>query len=604
MNPGHFVGENVKDDNPMRETSPALSLDSRVPWSRLLGRIAVFWPETIVLITVLLLWAPRLSGPIDLRWDSSVYYLLGSSLAQADGYRIASEPGSPTALQYPPLLPAIIALHQRVLGTTDPTIVAPWLRITYAILFLIYALAVMALARRYLRPVFAVAAVLLCLLNPFTIFLSDLLFAEVPFALISVAFALLTGGPSARVGRWLHEGSSYALAAAGFLLRSAGLALLFSWVLDAMMRRHWRLALIRACLALIPVLSWQAYVAHVRASPEYAHPAYEYQRAPYQYYNVSYQENMRLIDPFQPERGTLNARAFVGRLATSVLTLPGAVGEIVSAKEKDWRGTMLWLQGLTSRHRLFPISLVRLPIFILAALVIAGLVVFFRRREWLMIFIILGSIGLVCLTPWPTQFTRYLEPLAPFLTIAALLGLSEIIMTLSGRWTRNATLLLRVVSVSLLLIAVVVELHTANWLFSERARQPVIFPHAQTELTPKWFLYDESWQCWQRAMSWIDAHAPPGAVIATSAPHFYYLQTGRLAVLPPMEADPHEERRLLAAVPVSYAVVDQLEFLDTTRRYLLPAMESDPAGWRAVHTIEGTTIYERVSAPPSNVMSR
>ncbi len=563
-----------------------------------------FWTEAVVIAVVILLWAPRLSGPIDLRWDASVYYLLGSSLAQGDGYRIASEPGSPAALQYPPLLPAIIALHQCALGTSDPATVARWLRITYAILFFIYALAVLALARRYLRPVFAVAAVLLCLLNPFTIFLSDLLFAEVPFALISVAFALLAGARSARVGRWWYELSSFALAAAGFLLRSAGLALLFAWVLDAIMRRHWRLALIRTSLALIPVLSWQAYVVHVQASPEYAHPAYEYQRAPYQYYNVSYQKNMRLVDPFQPELGTLNARAFAGRLATSIVTVPGALGEIVSAKEKDWRGTMLWLQGLISTHRLFPISLVRLPIFVLAALVVAGLVGFFRQREWLMIFIILGSIGLVCLTPWPTQFTRYLEPLAPFLTIAGMLGLSEIIRA-SARWPKKATLLLRVVSFSLLLIAVVVELHTAAWLFSERGRQPVVFAHAQHKAAPKWFLYDQSWQYWQQAISWIDEHAPPDAIITTSAPHFYYLQTGRLAVLPPMEADPREERRLLAAVPVSYAVVDQLEFLDTTRRYLLPAMKADPAGWPLVHTIGETAIYQRTTpALASDVTSR
>ena len=81
----------------------------------------------------LLLWAPRFSGPIDLRWDAGVYYLLGTSLAKGEGYRIASEPGSPEALQYPPLLPALVALHQWALGTTDPAIVAPWLRRTYAV---------------------------------------------------------------------------------------------------------------------------------------------------------------------------------------------------------------------------------------------------------------------------------------------------------------------------------------------------------------------------------------------------------------------------------------------------------------------------------------
>src|ERR1700730_5174754 len=120
--------------------------------------VARWWGQVVVIAIALLLWIPRLSGPIDLRWDAGVYYLLGTSLAEGHGYRIPSEPGSPEALQYPPLLPAVVALHQWVLGTTNVDTVAPWLRKSYAALFVAYALAVLALARRYLRPGFAVTA--------------------------------------------------------------------------------------------------------------------------------------------------------------------------------------------------------------------------------------------------------------------------------------------------------------------------------------------------------------------------------------------------------------------------------------------------------------
>lgn len=87
-----------------------------------------YWGEVVVIALALLLWLPRLSGPIDLRCDGGVYYLLGTSLAEGHGYRIASEPGSPEAVQYPPLVPAVVALHEWVLGTTNPDVVAPWLR--------------------------------------------------------------------------------------------------------------------------------------------------------------------------------------------------------------------------------------------------------------------------------------------------------------------------------------------------------------------------------------------------------------------------------------------------------------------------------------------
>ena len=71
-----------------------------------------YWGEAVVVAIALLVWLPRLSGSIDLRWDGGVDHLLGTSLAEGHGYRIPSEPGSPEALQYPPLLPAVVALHQ------------------------------------------------------------------------------------------------------------------------------------------------------------------------------------------------------------------------------------------------------------------------------------------------------------------------------------------------------------------------------------------------------------------------------------------------------------------------------------------------------------
>ena len=77
----------------------------------------------------LLIWVPRLGGPIDLRWDGSVYYILGTSLAQGEGYRLLNEPGEPQAIQYPPLLPAFIALHQRALRTSEHELVGQWLEV-------------------------------------------------------------------------------------------------------------------------------------------------------------------------------------------------------------------------------------------------------------------------------------------------------------------------------------------------------------------------------------------------------------------------------------------------------------------------------------------
>ena len=65
-----------------------------------------------------------------MRWDGAVYFILGTSIAEGKGYQLLSEPGEIDEVHYPPLLPAIVALHQRLLGSNDPTIVGHWLRLT------------------------------------------------------------------------------------------------------------------------------------------------------------------------------------------------------------------------------------------------------------------------------------------------------------------------------------------------------------------------------------------------------------------------------------------------------------------------------------------
>jgi len=54
-------------------------------------------------------WWPRWGGPIDLRWDGGAYYILGTSLARGEGYRILSEPGGVSSSLHPPLVPALVA---------------------------------------------------------------------------------------------------------------------------------------------------------------------------------------------------------------------------------------------------------------------------------------------------------------------------------------------------------------------------------------------------------------------------------------------------------------------------------------------------------------
>ena len=109
------------------------------------------------------LWLPRLSGPLDLRYDAGVYYILGISLAEGHGYRLLNEPGAIQAIQYPPLLPLIVAAHVRMTGSTDPAVTGHALRWTFAGLFIAYVLATYRFSRRWLSSGWALLVALLVL---------------------------------------------------------------------------------------------------------------------------------------------------------------------------------------------------------------------------------------------------------------------------------------------------------------------------------------------------------------------------------------------------------------------------------------------------------
>ena len=551
---------------------PQERVEPQRPWTR------ADWRHALVLVVaVLLTWLPRLRGPIDLRFDAGVYYTLGTSLAEGRGYRLLNEPGEIQAVQYPPLLPALVAAHQLVLGSSDPLVVGPVLRGTYLALALGYALASYALARRFLRGGLALAVALSSSLYFHAVYLEDLLFAELPFAL-AVLGLLLADGARSRMGR----ASAAPLAAASFFLRTAGIAVLGAWALAALLARDWRAFAGRTLLALACVGSWQGYVRAVTHGEEYGRPAYPYQRAPYQYYNVSYAENVALLDPFRPESGPITAAAMVERLGQNSLELALGLGETVCIPRGYWEWPLRWLGRALGTY--VPLKPALVPILALATLVLLGLALLWRRAA-LLVLVLASSLLLIAVTPWPAQFLRYLMPFAPLAALAAVLALERIG---TGRRGLVPVVLAVVLGAQLLCL-----------------RQTFVLYHHEVELpgaagaprTARHFLFDErrQWRALYSGIEWLRANTPSDARVATSCPLLVWLHAGRKAVMPPLEADAEAAGRLLDAVPVDYLLIDALAFVDMSRRYALPVVEADPAGWEEVfRSGEDVLIYRRV----------
>ena len=325
----------------------------------------------LLLALTILVWVPRLRGPIDLRWDGSVYYILGTSLADGKGYKLLNEPGDIDATQYPPLLPAIIAAHQLALGTSDFVVVGRSLRLFFFLAFLAYILAAYRLIRESLPLKYAFLATLVCLFNNFTYFMSDLCFSDILFGLTTTLFFVCNRKSDRRTYRVL----SILLAIASYLLRTAGVALLIAWIAESLIKKQFRQGILRTTFVVLVMFCWQSYVLSVESSHLYKNPVYAYQRADYLFYNVAYARNIfSFIDPLSPEKGRASLTSMSRRFIHNVLRIPASVGEGVSTDRGYWEKTWRWLIGdLPPTSLIVIVWSVYAVLFVLGCLVLGGM---------------------------------------------------------------------------------------------------------------------------------------------------------------------------------------------------------------------------------------
>lgn len=560
------------------------SLETTMP-RRLVLTIRKHWRDLLCLALLLVVWiavwVSRLQGPIDLRWDASTYYVLGTSLAEGKGYRLLNEPGEIAAVQYPPLLPMIIAAHERILGTNDFFKVGSALRFTYFVLSGLYLLAVYALARRLLLPLYALLVGAITALS-FYSFLhpSDTLYAEIPFAFVSMLFLLCQRNGD----RPLNAIASGFLSAFAYLLRTVGLALLFVWIAESLLRRRFRQAIIRTVVSAIPILIWQIHVWRVTDSEEYLHPAYAYQRASYYYSNVTYAENSKLIDPFQPELGYITAGKIARRMVRNATAVPLRLGESALVDARF---------GIPGHYRKSSFLLdICLVLTGLAA--IAGAALVAMSSSWFLSLYFALMIGMVILTPWQSQFWRYFAPLTPLtltFCIFFLLKIRQWLSQQSEKWGRVAGALATApVMVGMLVVQLIVAIY-----FLRTMPLTSYYDKEGREKSFRHLTYESAWHSTDRAFEWIRRHGANDSIVATAVPHVAYIRTGHKAVLPPFELDPATASRLLDQVPVTYLVLDDLREPHISERYAAPVIELAPSDWQLVFqdTDGRTRIYER-----------
>ncbi len=525
---------------------------------------------------VVLVWLPRLSGPLDYRWDGGLYYTLGTSLAEGKGYKLLNEPGEIDAVQSPPLFPLIIAAHQLILGTNDPTTVGQWLRYSFFIIFIIYIYVVFRFFKIYLSLLSAFLATVVCLSSFPVNFVSDGCIPEIPFSIMTVLFILAVGKSDERK----HSIAAYIFAVASYALRAIGIAAFAVWVLDSLLRRKYKQAAIRFVLVLIPVFCWQFYIATVESSYEYNHPAYVYQRAPYMFQNVSYAQNLTLHDPFSPEKG---ARQTVNIVSGNVLNLPVILGEAISIERGYWERALRYPLAKLGGLNVSTKSLVFLLLYIPGFFVLGGLIIHLWRFQSVIALYVLFYLAAVCWVPFLSdQSARYLMPIVPFLLFFFIIFLSTAGSFMKryfpASWSGSGKYLVP----TILSIIVLAELYCLFMVLTREYRQISYFDKNDRLVEYRMFFNDSLRVNYDYCVDYIKENAPSDVIIATSDAQWVYLRTGLKAVMLPLEIDPDKAQQQLDSVPAEYIIVGK-DYIKSDQ-YILPVVERFPEKWEKVYT--------------------
>jgi hypothetical protein len=308
---------------------------------------------------------------------------------------------------------------------------------------------------------------------------------------------------------------------------------------------------------------------------------------------VSYAENAGLRDPFRPELGRYSRDELAARVGRNVLAVPEALAQSawIASTSFDWfREKVRSRTGLP----LPPTAVLRWTLVLLGCVMVAGAVRFARMGIWLPPLYFGATIGMICLTPWPGQFWRYLAPLAP----VSLLFLVTALLAGGRRLVTNGASAVRTLGSAVVALPLAGMLLFGATVAGEFLRHCPIVTVRQPSggaLTYRPLIYPADWPPLDDAFEWVRAHAAPQAVVASAVPHLSFLRTGHPSVLIPMEARPDSTLALLDQVPVSYVVLDGFDEPAISRRYGAPAMESRPDRWRLAFTAPGgrARVFER-----------
>jgi len=499
-----------------------------------------FVKMTVALQLGLLMW--QFSPELSINGDNAVYYLLGKALSQGKGYRKICVVDEPVERKYPMGTSLLIASTQFL--TNTPLLAQVLMGVMGACITLLCYY----LFRSSLSPPLLLACILPVAASGLLAESELVLMSETPYIVATLAALLLRQVLHRNPTRVVVFVSTMLVSIMPIHFRSVGIVFSAAWIVDELLSRNYRSALVHAALVAVTMGFYKSL------SPTQS----------------DYVGTLFLKSSYDPEMGEITA----GQLLRRVV-----------------RNANLHL-GVIIPKSLFPFSrpsalvLRRILTWFLLASAFVGWIRSLGSRHRISALYVLFYMGIVLV--WPIPSERRITCILPFLLLFTVLGLDAVL---------HASIPIRKTSVRRLFGA----LRSAESLISRRSQKlalglitvvvvgfnvqyRIANPHRSDDLTPDWVnFYD--------CAHWVRRNTPKNAIVMSRKPSLFYIRARRKGCMYPYSHDVDEVIEAMERMNVTHVVFDNFGWTRTTAKYLYPAIMSYPNRFEVVYVLKNPDTY-------------
>ena len=471
---------------------------------------------------------------LDLGGDNAGYYILAQALHGGDGYTDIHLPGAPAAKHFPPGYPVLMAVCMAVSDSFY------FLKVLNGVLFLASLLMLQRLFERMTQnQTLAWVALALTLLNAHLLRSSTILMSEIPFLFFSVAtLSCLVKWRSGDKPFWQSPWfwAMLILSSISYHIRTAGLALIAGIGLYLLFEKKWAEAIGYGVGFMALALPWFMRGKALGGNP--------------------YLAQLIQVNPYRPEEGVLTLGGWVTRIQSNgwrYLTqeIPNGLFpklEVVYSQEEP---TGFFLYGVMLVI-LIGIGTWKMP-----------------RLRMLWAGYLLASAAIFLLWPEVWFGVRFMQPLIPFLLLAATVGAWELLKAAQTR------------------------VHGPTWLTSPYLWALMLLvqlPAVKAQHEKSKESIGTQYSNYFNVGRYVSQNLPAEAIIATYKPGLFYLYAQRPCVRFPSLEDSEEFINKLKEQGVTHVVVDQLGY-SAIGRYVVPAIQAAPERFPLVLQLPNPDTY-------------